>query len=218
MRIKDIPEENRPRERLQRLGTASLSDAELLAIVLQKGTWKENVIDMSNRLIAKYGVGKLSDLSLKELQMIDGIGNAKACQVLALFELARRQGRALVSARPMNTPKDVFDYLSPRMSHLEQEHFVVLHLDSKNYVKKEETIFIGTLNASVIHPREIFKSAIREGANAIIIAHNHPSGDPTPSGDDKKITKLLSQVGKMLNVEVLEQIVIGREKYHRFNS
>ena len=134
-------------------------------------------------------------------------------QIQALFELGRRQSRAMVSSKPLNSPQDVFDYLSPRMSHLEQEHFVVLLLDSKNRVKKEETVFIGTLNSSSVHPREIFKSAIRESANAIIVAHNHPSGDPTPSEEDKEITRRLVEAGKALNVKVLDHIVIGERDW-----
>ena len=209
MKILDIPSENRPRERLQALGPSALSDAELLAIILKTGNKGENVIDMSNRLFSKYCLGKLSGCSLVELQEIKGIGGAKACQIQALFELGRRQSRANVLSKPLNSPKDVFDYLSPRMSHLEQEHFVVLLLDSKNRVKKEETVFIGTLNSSTIHPREIFKSAIKESANAIIVAHNHPSGDPTPSEEDKEITKQIVKVGHELNIEILDHVIIG---------
>jgi len=114
----------------------------------------------------------------------------------------------------MNSPKDVFEYLSPKMSHLQQEHFVVLLLDSKNRVKKEETVFVGTLNSSTIHPREIFKSAIKESANSIIVAHNHPSGDPTPSEDDEELTKQLKKVGEMLNVRVLDHVIVGKGRFH----
>ena len=168
---------------------------------------------MSNRLIAKYGISKLSSCSLAELSEISGVGNAKACQVIALFELARRCVRAPVLSKPLNSPQDVFDYLSPKMSHLEQEHFVVLLLDSKNRVKKEETVFIGTLNSSSIHPREIFKSAIKESANAIIVAHNHPSGDPAPSEEDRAITRRLVEAGDFVNVDILDQIIIGKDSW-----
>jgi len=200
---------------LAALGPSALSDAELLAIILKTGNKGENAIDMSNRLFSRHGLGKLSGCSLAELQEINGIGNAKACQIMALFELGRRQSRANVLSKPLNSPKDVFDYLSPRMSHLEQEHFVVLLLDSKNRVKKEETVFIGTLNSSSVHPREIFKSAIKESANAIIVAHNHPSGDPTPSEDDRRTTKKLMEIGKMMGVNLVDHIIIGKEQYGR---
>jgi len=160
MRMLDISAENRPRERLLSQGASVLSDAELLALIFKTGNIGENVVDMSNRLLSQYGMEKLSDLSLTELQSVKGIGPAKAMQIVALFELARRQERTIVKSKPMNSPKDVFEYLFPKMSHLQQEHFVVLLLDSKNRVKKEETIFVGTLNSSSVHPREIFKSAI----------------------------------------------------------
>jgi len=182
MIIKDIPKENRPRERFQKLGAAALSDAELLAIILQKGTIGENVIDMCNRLISRYGVDKLSELSLKELQEIKGIGPAKAMQIMVLFEFSKRYA-----------------------------------LDSKNKIIKDEIISTGILNASLVHPREVFKSAIKESANAIILVHNHPSGDPTPSEEDKRITKILFDAGKFLDIKLLDHVIIG-DTYYSFKE
>ena len=218
MRIKDISIENRPRERLQKNGPSARSEAELLAVILQKGTSKENVIDMSNRLISKYGLDKLSECSLKELQEINGIGFAKACQILALFELNKRHNISKKNGKPLKSAKDIFEYFSPRLSGLDKEYFMVLHLDAKNRVIKDETISIGTLNASLIHPREIFKSAIKESANAVVFAHNHPSGDCTPSQGDKEITERLFDAGELLSIKVLDHVIVGRNEYYSFRN
>ena len=213
MKIKDISKENRPRERLEKFGAPALSDAELLAIILQQGTMGENVIDMSNRLISKYGIGKLSDLSLKELQEIKGIGPAKATQIKALFEFNKRHNLARKNGTPIKSAKDVFEYAVQRLPNSDKEQFMILHLDSKNRIIKDEIISIGTLNASIVHPREIFKSAIKESANAIILTHNHPSGDPTPSEEDEKITDIIFQTGEIVGINVLDHVIIGDTHY-----
>lgn len=218
MRIKDISTENRPRERLEKNGVASLSDAELLAIIIKTGNKQENVIDMSNRLISRYGINKLSQCSLKELQEIKGIGSAKASQILALFEFNKRHNFAKTNGKAIKSANDVFNYISPKISELDKEHFIVLHLNSRNKVLKDEIISIGTLNSSLIHPREVFKSAIKESANSIILVHNHPSGDPTPSEEDKIITKKLTKAGKMLDIEILDHVIIGKDKFWSFRD
>lgn len=218
MRVKDISKENRPRERFQKNGAIGLSDAELLAIILQKGSKDENVIDMSNRLISKQGIEKLSDLSLKELQEIKGIGPAKAMQIKALFEFNKRYSLAKKDGKPIKSAKDVFEYASQRLAKNDKEHFMILHLDSKNRVVKDEVISIGTLNASIIHPREVFRSAIRENANSIILVHNHPSGDPNPSEEDKVITERLFDAGDLLDIEVLDHIIVGNDEFWSFKD
>ncbi len=218
MRIKDISLENRPRERLEKQGATSLSDAELLAVILKTGNKEENVIDMSNRLLSKYGVDKLSSCSLKELQEIKGIGKAKASQILALFEFNKRHNIAKQNGKPIKSAKDVFNYMGPKLIHLDRECFMVLHLDTKNGVIKEEVVSLGTLNSSIIHPRELFKSAIKESANSIILVHNHPSGDPTPSHEDKEVTERIKDAGKLLGIDVLDHVIIGNEKYWSFNE
>jgi DNA repair protein RadC len=210
MRIKDIPLENRPRERMKKLGLSSLSDAEILALILQKGTRSDNVIDMSNKLIAKYGLEKLSSLSLTELSAINGIGEAKATQVLAAFEISRRI--PLFNGTKITCAKDVFEKYS-YLSDLKQEKFMVLILDTKNKIIKEEVVSIGTLDSALIHPREIFKSAIKESANAIIVVHNHPSGDCTPSEEDIKITSKISAAGETLGIKMLDHVIVGFENY-----
>jgi len=218
MRIKDISLENRPRERMEKQGCVVLSDAELLAIILQKGSKEENVVDMSNRLISKYGINKLSSCSMQELQSIKGIGKAKASQILALFEFNKRHNLSKANGKAITCANDVFSYVSPKLSGLDKECFMVLHLDSKNKVIKDEVVSMGTLNGSLIHPREVFKSAIKESANSIIFVHNHPSGDPEPSQEDTEMTKRLFDAGELLNIKVLDHIIIGKDNYHSFKE
>ena len=218
MRIKDISKENRPRERLEKNGVHVLSDAELLAIIFKTGNKQENAVEMSDRLISKYGIGKLNELSLKELQEIDGIGPAKSMQIKALFEFNKRHNLSKVNNLPIKTAKDVFLYAFEKLSNNKKEHFMVLHLDTKNKIIKDEIISIGTLNASIIHPREVFKSAIKESANSIILVHNHPSGDSEPSVEDKEITEKLMEAGEILNIKVLDHVIIGKDNYHSFKE
>jgi DNA repair protein RadC len=218
MKIKDISIENRPRERLEKHGSWALSDAEILAIILQKGTKNENVIDLSNRLISKYDLSDLSRCSLNELQKIKGIGKAKACQIMALFEFNKRFMIPKNNNKPIKCAKDVYEYIYPKLVNLDKEHFIVLHLDTKNRIIKEETVSIGTLNSSIIHPREVFKSAIKESANSVILVHNHPSGETEPSIEDKEITDKLFNAGELLSIKVLDHIIIGNEGFYSFKN
>jgi len=218
MRIKDISKENRPIERLEKKGASTLSEAELLAVILKTGTKEENVIDMSNRLISKYGVDKLSSCSLKELQEIKGIGKVKAAQIVALFEFNKRHNLPKQDGKPIKTAKDVFEYCSPKLSGSDKEYFMILHLNTRNRIIKDEIVSIGTLNSFLIHPREVFKSAIKESANAIILVHNHPSGDIEPSEEDNKITEILFKAGDLLSIKVLDHVIIGHEKYYSYKD
>ncbi len=212
MRIKDMPAESRPRERLQKFGAVSLSDAELLAIIIGKGTRKENAIDVANRLLSIHPMSQLPSLSVTELEGIGGIGTTKALQINSAFEIAKRctqkSGKTTISS-----PEDAFEYAHSRFPSQDKEHFMVIHLNSKNKVLRSEIVSIGIINSSLAHPREIFKSAIKENAYAIILAHNHPSGDPTPSEEDKAITEQLIHAGKLIGIPLLDHIVIGKENY-----
>ena len=214
MRIKDISLENRPRERLEKQGPSVLSDAELLAIILKTGNKTENVIDMSNRLISKYGFDKLSMCSLTELQEINGMGSAKACQIIALFELNKRHSYSKTQGKPIKTAKDVFEHCSPKLSSSDREHFMILHLDTKNRVIKDEIVSVGALTGTIAHPREVFKSAIKESAHSVILVHNHPSGDPTPSDEDLKMTERLLEAGEILGIKVLDHVIIGKGAWY----
>lgn len=212
-----MPEESRPRERFQKLGAPAMSDAELLAIILGKGTRSENAIDMGNRLISKFGIEGLSGLSLCELQKISGIGPAKAMQIKAVFELNKRHKLSKVRGAQIKSAKDVFEYASQRLACDDKEQFMILYLDSKNRIIRDETVSLGTLNSSLIHPREIFKGAIKESANAIILVHNHPSGDTAPSEEDTEITQKLLSAGKLLEIPVLDHVIIGNG-FYSFNE
>lgn len=219
LKIKDLPLEERPRERLIKQGPKALSNAELLAILLRNGSVEENVLDLSKRLLNEYNLKSLSRRSVNRLKAVFGIGEVKACQIIAAFELGRRLASFTdTKKQKIESAKDISKIFIPEMSSLKKEHFKGIYLDSRKKIIKEETIFIGTLNSSVIHPREIFQVALAEGAAALILVHNHPSGDPKPSDDDIEITKQLVKAGEILGIEVLDHIIIGNKRYFSFRE
>jgi DNA repair protein RadC len=218
MNIKDISLEQRPRERLLENGASNLSDAELLALLLEKGSIGENVIDLSHRLISSYGLESLNSLSVAELTKLKGIGVAKACKVMAAFELSKRVNSGKIIGKEISSASDVFSYYKEKLGSLKKEHFYALLLDSKNRIIKEELISVGTLNASLVHPREVFKAAIKESANTIILVHNHPSGDVTPSEADEQIADRFNDSGKLLKIKVKDHVIIGKENYYSFKE
>ena len=213
MKIHDLPEQNRPRERFVKYGPEALSDAELFAIILRTGSPNENVIDMSNRLIKEYGLNNLFECSLKELQKIKGIGPSKAMQILAMTELGKRYSSAKTPKKFISSAKIVFALMHKKLKEEKQEHFIAIHLNNRNYYIKEELITKGVLEASIIDAREVFKSAIRNSASRIILVHNHPSGDPKPSKEDIEVTKRLVDAGELLGIKVLDHIIIGKDNY-----
>jgi DNA repair protein RadC len=209
--IHDLPQEERPRERLRQYGAHNLSNAELLAILLRTGVQGENVLAMSNRLLARLGgLAGLGRSSFAELCDQRGLSEAKACQVLAALELGRR----LVSLAPeeratIQSPQDVANLVAAGMATLEQEHLRVLLLNTRNQVLSIHEIYIGNVNTAVVRPSEVLRPAVRENAPSIIVVHNHPSGDPTPSAEDVAITRQLAQAGQLLGIELLDHVVIG---------
>ena len=213
MRIHDISLENRPRERLKIQGLSALSDAELLALILQSGSCGENVIDMSNRVIAQYGLDSLNSLNLQELMKIKGIGMAKACKILAAFELDKRIKAGKICEKVVHNSSDIAKHYMVKMKDLKKEHLIAVFLDSKNKIIKDETISIGTLNSSLVHPREVFKEAIKNSAAAIILVHNHPSGNCEPSEEDERVNAKLIETGEIVNIKVLDHIIIGGDKF-----
>ncbi len=213
MKIKDLPEQNRPRERFLKHGPEALSDAELFAILLRTGSKENNVIDMSNKLISEYGLDKLFDCSLKELQQIKGIGPSKAMQILAMAELGKRYSQSKKPVKKINSAKDVFNYFHDRLKDKKEEYFYVIMLNTKNNIIGEQLVSKGILDASIIHPREIFKPAIKNNASRIILIHNHPSGDPSPSQEDLDITDKLIKSGEELDIKVLDHVIIGKSAY-----
>jgi DNA repair protein RadC len=213
MKIKDLTEDSRPREKLKRVGIENLSDAEILSLILKTGTKGENVIDISNRLIKKYSLEKLAECSLRELQEIKGIGFVKACQILALFEFNKRHNLAKNPVTKISCAEDVFDYFHDRLGDEKQENFMILLLNSKNIIIGEHLITKGILDASIVHPREVFRPAIKNSASKIVLVHNHPSGDPPPSEEDIEITTVLRKSGETLGITVLDHIIIGKDRF-----
>lgn len=213
--IRDFPEDERPRERFEQNGPESLSNHELIAILLRTGTKEESVLQLSNRLLTNFeGLRLLKDATLDEITAIKGIGKAKAIQVLAAVEIGRRISNLAYNDRyVIRTPEDCANYVMNDMRFLSQEHFVCLYLNTKNQVLHKRTIFIGSLNASIVHPREVYKEALRRSAASVICLHNHPSGDPSPSREDLEVTKRLVESGKILGIELLDHIIIGENKF-----
>ncbi|MBE0430182.1 MAG: DNA repair protein RadC [Thermoleophilia bacterium] len=209
-RISDMPLEERPSSRLILKGPSSLSNSELLAIILKSGTVAENAISLSQRVLSQFDLKQLSAVDSAQLMKIHGIKSGKAAQIVACFELARRLESFDSSPKfRINSPEDVYRKLYPAMRESKKEYFVELCLDTKNHVIKEETISIGTLNANIVHPREVFRAAMISSAAHIIVAHNHPSGDPAPSREDIEITKKLVETGKIMGIEILDHVIIG---------
>ncbi|QCX32494.1 JAB domain-containing protein [Caloramator sp. E03] len=209
--IKDIPIQDRPRERLIKFGPEALSNSELLAIIIRTGTKAENALSLSNKLIA-YGKGLefLSNCTVQELSKIKGIGTAKAAQIKAAIELGKRL-RSYRSDRTItiNSPKDAAEIVMEDMRYYKKEHFKVIFLNTKNVVIDVKDLSIGNLNSSIVHPREVYNEAIKKSSASIIAIHNHPSGDPTPSQEDINITKRLVEAGKIIGIDLLDHIIIG---------
>ena len=213
--IKDMPVGERPRERLQHYGAGALSTAELIAILLRSGVAGESVLRLAERLLVRYGgLTGLAQASFAELCQEKGIGPAKVTQIKAALELGRRLLVASPQERPqVRSPADAANLLMMEMSLLAQEQMRVILLDSKNRVLAIPTVYQGSLNTSLVRVAELFREAIRQNCAAIIVVHNHPSGDPTPSPEDVLVTKQIVEAGKLLDIEVLDHLVIGRQRY-----
>jgi DNA repair protein RadC len=211
MLIRELSLDERPREKLALHGVKSLSDSELLALVLRTGSRDDNVVDLSRRLINKFGLERLGACSLQELQSVKGIGLSKACQVIALFELSER--RKTPKHVVIKSPNDVFLYSRHLFAGLKKEQFLVLLLDTKNKVLRHDVVSVGTLDSSLVHPREVFRPALREGCSSVILVHNHPSGDPCPSDEDLDVTAKLVDAGKILGISVLDHVIVGFDSF-----
>lgn len=216
--IHDLPRIERPREKLIKYGANKLSNIELLAIILRTGKKGESVLALANRFLRKINLEKIAEFSYWEFRKISGIGPAKACELLSCVELGRRIFEdKKVNISQLLTPQDVFDNLKDiRVS--KKEHFVVFFLDSRNQEIKREVISIGTINASLVHPREVFEPAVKYLAVQVILAHNHPSGDLTPSEEDLIVNKRLSEAGKIMGIEVLDHIIVTKVEFLSFKE
>ncbi|EJO7236056.1 DNA repair protein RadC [Listeria monocytogenes] len=211
----EISENEKPREKLQSYGIEALSSSELVALIIETGTKNESVLTIANRIIMKFkNVGEMQYASIEEFQLVNGIGIAKASKIMAAIELGRRI--SIVTEQEevvVRCPEDAVKLVMPELAFLFQEHFHCLFLNTKNQVIYRQTIFVGGLNASIVHPREVFRLALRKSAASIMCFHNHPSGDPTPSSEDLLVTKRLAEAGNIVGITLLDHIIIGKNKY-----
>lgn len=216
MKIKDLPKVDRPREKLEKYGPERLSDSELLAILLRTGSEGINVVELSSKILRKFSGAGLAKASIKDLKNTFGLGSAKACEIVACFELGRRLLQNKQSALLLS-PQDVWNELKDIRDH-KKEHFVIFFLDSRNQEIKREIVSVGSLNANHVHPREVFEPAVRHLAAQVIIAHNHPSGDAEPSKADLEITKKLVEGGNILGIEMKDHVIVTKDNYASFKE
>jgi DNA repair protein RadC len=218
--IHDLPKSERPRERLKQFGPEALSAQELLALIIGRGVSKRSVITIAQELLSRFGnIKAISEATLEELSQIKGIGFAKAAQIKACFELGKRQDlEPELKDFDIKDPQSVIKAIRASIKDKAKEHFKLILLNSRNKIIGISTVSIGSLNASIVHPREVFKDAIMHNANSVILAHNHPSGDPEPSEDDLIITKRLTESGKLLGIEVIDHIIIVKNGFLSFKE
>lgn len=218
--IKNIPKSERPRERLKKYGKENISNEELLSIILNTGTKNKSVKDISNLILSKINdITDLKDITLNSLKQIDGIGEVKAIKILASIELGKRVylDNNLVNIK-MDTPEKIYNYMKGEVEGKNQEYFYAIYLDSKKNLIDKKLLFIGTLNKSIVHPREIFKYAYLLSASSIICVHNHPSGDTIPSKEDLNLTKALVEIGKIQGINIIDHIIIGKNYYSLYQN
>jgi DNA repair protein RadC len=213
-RIREMPENERPRERLEHYGAHELSVPELLAIALRTGSQHESAIGLGQRLNSAYkNLSDLGKASVRELCQLKGIGPAKATQILAAIELGRRVCMSSPERPRITSPGDAASYVRGRMGQPVQEQLWVVLLDTKHRVQRAAHVYTGNVNSSVVRVGEIFREAVKDNATAIIVAHNHPSGDPTPSPDDVQVTEAIVEAGKLLDIAVLDHLILGEAKH-----
>lgn len=224
LRMKDIPVNERPYEKLEKYGPETLSNAELLAIVIRTGSMEETSVALAQRLLTyggnTGGVAFLHDMSVEELRRIKGIGRVKALQIKAVMELSKRVSASFINNNrvTIKSPVEVSTLLMEEMRHLKKEVFKIILLNTKNHVIKYLDVSVGSLNSSIVHPREVFSEAVKSGCSGILLVHNHPSGDPEPSREDIETTQRLVNAGNILGIKVLDHVVIGDGKYMSFKE
>ena len=216
--IKDLPKSERPRERLLKYGVTNLSNEELVSIIIRNGTKNLSVKQLSEGILNSVGsIKNLKNITINKLKQINGIGEVKAITLLASIELGKRVYFSDERIRiKLNTSKKIYDYMKMELYDKKQEYFYALYLDSKKYLIDKKLLFIGTLNKSIVHPREVFKNAYLLSASTIICVHNHPSGDTIPSKEDIMLTSSLVEIGKLQGINVIDHIIIGNNNYYSF--
>ncbi len=218
--IKEIPKNERPRERFLKYGANSLSNHELLAIILRTGYKNQSVLELSKKILYSYKTLKeLSQIGIKELMKHKGVGYSKAIEIQCVFEICKRlKEETFTETIKLTNPESIYMYLKDGLELKTQEHLIALYLNTKGELIQKKTLFIGSLNSSLIHPREIFKYAVLYSAATIILVHNHPSGDPYPSHHDIDVTKIINKNAKMMDISLMDHIIIGRDKYYSFKE
>jgi len=219
--MRDLPVQERPRERLVRYGADKLSGEELLAVLISRGTKGMPVREIAHELLVRFGsVARIADASIEELKLIPGMGMAKACQLKAAFELARRlqEFQAPKEREELNSPEAIVRLVKPQLTERKKECFFSVLLDIRNRHIRTERVSVGSLDATLAHPREVFDAAVHDHAPAMVLVHNHPSGDPTPSAEDIRLTRRLVEAGKLLGINVLDHIIIAGDRYYSFRS
>ncbi len=215
--IREIPQNERPRERLQKYGSSSLADHELLAIILRTGTPKLSVLDLAKQVLIEFeNLNKLTDVTVEELTKIKGIGKAKALEILAAIELGKRINLPASPKVHLTNPFQSYAYLKNKLQNESQENLVCVYLNTQSEVIKSKTISIGTNNHTIFNPKDILKWALKYSASAIIIAHNHPSGNPNPSFEDYEVTKKLINAARYMDILIVDHIIIGKNRYFSF--
>jgi DNA repair protein RadC len=224
LRMKDIPANERPYEKLEKYGSETLSNAELLAIVIRTGSMEETSVALAQRLLARgennSGIAFLHNLSVEELRKTKGIGRVKALQIKAVMELSKRVSASLINNNrvTIKSPVEVSSLVMEEMRHLKKEVFKIILLNTKNHIIKYLNVSVGSLNSSIVHPREVFSEAVKTGCSGMLLVHNHPSGDPEPSREDIETTQRLINAGNILGIKVLDHVVIGDGKYISFKE
>lgn len=224
LRMKDIPASERPYEKLEKFGSEALSNAELLAVVIRTGSREETSVALAQRVLSlgrdNGGIAFLHNLSVQELRKTRGIGKVKALQIKAVMELSKRVSASRINNERViiKSPVEVSTLLMEEMRHLQKEVFKIVMLNTKNHIIKYLNISVGSLNSSIVHPREVFSEAVKVGCSAVLLVHNHPSGDPEPSREDIETTQRLVNAGSILGIKVLDHIVIGDGRYISFRE
>lgn len=218
--IRDIPLKERPMERLILHGAKNISDSELLANIIRSGNKNSSALEIAQKMISDFGdIGNIGRLTIAELKQYEGIGTTKACQIVSAFELGRRARKPFdVVGRRISSPSELVDYFKYELAEEEVEKFAIVNLSSGHQVLGWEIVSVGILNASLVHPREVFKQAIRACSSSIIALHNHPSGNCTPSNEDFLITQRIYQAGELVGISLLDHIVIGGDSYYSFSE